>query len=167
MIQSFRFSMAAAIAAAIAAMQGVPATAQFFKSVDEAYNPGEERGSFDFVMKPYPIPAETTTYVDFFFNIPDDVPEVFHVVYGEVINSQPEHLHHITIMGCPERVDDSEDGLAAKFDSMRTDCLAPFGIWAPGNDVFGNTDLDVGLPLGRGMGIQALQFNVHYSEWYL
>ena len=44
------------------------------------YNPGESQGSFDWIMKPYPIPARTTTYTDFFFNIPDDLPDLFHIV---------------------------------------------------------------------------------------
>jgi hypothetical protein len=163
MKHSFRFSTAA-ITAAIAALQGFPATAQHFKSADEAYNPGEERGYFDIIMKPYAIPEATTTYVDFFFNIPDDAPDVFHVTYGEIINSQPDHLHHFVLTGCPEKVDDELDGAAAEFDMMAAECLFPVGGWAPGADVFANTDLDTGILLGRGMGIQALQMNVHYTD---
>jgi len=138
--------------------------AQYFKTVDEAYNPNEERGSFDLVMEPYPIPADTTTYVNFFFNIPDDLPDLFHVVLGEIINSQPEHLHHFVLTGCPNKIDPSQDGVAVEFNMMDSRCLMPVGGWAPGSDVFGNTDLDTGILLGKGLGIQALQLNVHYTD---
>lgn len=163
MMNLFGFSTAA-VAAAIAALQSSPANAQHFKSVDEAYNPDETRGSFDLVMKPYPIPAETTTYVDFFFNLPDDLPEMFHVTFGEVINSQPKHLHHFVVTGCPNKVDPSQEGVASDFDMMVAECLIPVGGWAPGSDVFGNIDLDTGILLGKGLGIQALQVNVHYTD---
>merc|ERR1711935_57863 len=115
-------------------------------------------------MEPYPIPAETTTYVDFFFNLPDDLPDLFHVVLGEVINSQPEHLHHFVLTGCPDKIDPSQEGVAAKFNMMDAGCLITVGGWAPGGDVFGNTDLDTGILLGKGLGIQALQLNVHYTD---
>jgi hypothetical protein len=138
--------------------------AQHFPTVDDAYNPGESRGSFDVVSKPFPIPAEETIYVDFFFNIPDDAPEVFHVTYGEIVNSQPEHLHHFVLTGCPSRVDDAMDGVASEYDIMSNECLFTVGRWAPGADVFNNIDLDSGVLLGRGMGIEALQMNVHYTD---
>jgi hypothetical protein len=153
----------AAFAVAIAAL-GSPANAQYFGSVDEAHNFGEERGSFDLIMKPYPIPVETTTYTDFFFNLPDDLPETFHVTFGEVINSQPQHLHHFVITGCPKMIDPSLEGVASEYDMMSVECLIPVGGWAPGGDVFGNIDLDTGILLGKGLGIQALQLNVHYTD---
>jgi len=159
----FQFSTAAFVAA-VAALQGSPAKAQYFGSVDEAHNPGEERGSFELVMKPYPIPVETTTYVDFFFNLPDDLPDVFHVTFGEVINSQPQHLHHFVLTGCPNKIDPSLEGVPSEYDMMSVECLVQVGQWAPGGDVFGNTDLDTGILLGKGLGIQALQLNVHYTD---
>lgn len=57
-----------------------------------AYNPGEEQRSFDFRIKDYPIPRRTTTYVDFLFNIPEDIEDIVHIVYGEVLMSQPKHV---------------------------------------------------------------------------
>lgn len=150
-------------AAALAVLTNT-ANAQYFKTVEEAHNPGEERRSFDLVMKPYPIPAKTTTYVDFFFNIPDDAPELFHVTWGEVINSQPDHLHHFVLTGCPETIPEDMDGEAAGFDMLSADCTFAVGQWAPGADIFSNTDLDTGFLLGRGMGIKALQLNVHYTD---
>jgi len=138
--------------------------AQVFKSVDEAYNPDEERGSFELVMKPYPIPAETTTYVDFYFNLPDDLPELFHLTYGEIINSQPQHLHHLFITACPNKIDPSQEGLPQPFVVV-DDCMHyVVGGWAPGADIFGNTDLDTGILIGRGLGIQSLKINVHYTD---
>jgi hypothetical protein len=152
------------LAAAIAALQSPFANAQYFQSVDEAFAPNEDRKSFDLVMNPYPIPAETTTYVDFFFNLPDDLPDLFHVAYGEVINSQPTHLHHFVLTGCPEKIDPSQDGEASEFEIMSTECLQPIAVWAPGSDLFGNVDTDTGVLIGRGIGIQALQLNVHYTD---
>merc|ERR1719343_376038 len=115
-------------------------------------------------MKPYPIPAETTTYVDFFFNLPDDLPDLFHITFGEVINSQPKHLHHFVLTGCPEPIDPSQDGMPAGWDMMDASCTIAVGGWAPGGDVFGNTDLDTGILSGRGLGIRSLQLNVHYTD---
>jgi len=155
---------AAAAAAVIVALQSPFANAQYFQSVDEAYAPNEDRQSFELVMNPYPIPAETTTYVDIFFNLPDDLPDFFHVTYGEVINSQPTHLHHFVLTGCPEKIDPSQDGEAAEFEMMITECLQPIAVWAPGSDLFGNVDTDTGVLMGRGIGIQALQLNVHYTD---
>jgi len=166
----FRFSTttlaaATATAAVIVALQSPFANAQYFQSVDEAYAPNEDRQSFDLVMNPYPIPTETTTYVDIFFNLPDDLPDLFHVTYGEVINSQPIHLHHFVLTGCPEKIDPSQDGEAVEFESlMTTECLRPIAVWAPGSDLFGNVDTDTGVLMGRGIGIQALQLNVHYTD---
>merc|ERR1719343_453351 len=61
-------------------------------------------------MEPYPIPVKTTTYVNFFFNLPEELPDHFHAVFGGVINSQPLHLHHFVLTGCPNKVDPSEEG---------------------------------------------------------
>jgi len=140
------------------------AHAQYFKNVEDAHNPGEEHRSFELVMKPYPIPAETTTYVDFVFNLPEDLPEVFHITYGEVINSQPEHLHHFGLFGCPNRVDPELENLPVNRTEMRQQCTDILGFWAPGTDLFGNTDLDTGILMGRGMGIESFSLNVHYTD---
>lgn len=129
------------------------------------YNPGETPGSFEMIMKPYPIPVETTTYVDFFFNIPDDAPDLFHIVMGEVINSQPTHLHHFVLTGCTEKVDEAIEGMPFDFDAYEMPpCTIPVGGWAPGGNVFSNIDLDTGIIMGRKLGIQALQLNVHYTD---
>jgi hypothetical protein len=68
-------------------------------NVDQYYNPEEERASLEFRMKPYNIPVKTTTYVDFVFNLPEDFPDLVHIVYGEELNSQPKHLHHFVMSG--------------------------------------------------------------------
>jgi hypothetical protein len=155
MRHSFRFSAIAALS-----LVSVNVNAQHFKSPDEAYNPDEERGSFDWVTKPYPIPVETTTYVDFFFNLPDDLPDFIHITLGEIVNSQPEHLHHFVLTGCPFKIDPSQEGLP----NYARDCTIPLGAWAPGADVFGNLDLDTGVLLGKGLGIESVQLNVHYTD---
>jgi hypothetical protein len=168
----FRFSTTA-LAVAIATMDG--AMAQYEEVPLEehpAYNPNEELGTFDLIMKPYPIPVKTTTYTNFYFNLPDELPEHFHAVFGEVINSQPNHLHHFVLTGCPNKVDATEeaqpfeDDLAAGFVSETTNlnCQIPLGGWAPGSSVFGVTDIETGILMGRGMGVQAVQMNVHYTD---
>lgn len=149
----------------VAAVMAAMVDGQYFTSVEEAFNPGEERGSFDLIMDPYAIPAETTTYVDFVFNLPDDLPDLFHVTYGEIINSQPDHLHHFVLLGCPDKVDASQGNVPIDVGKMmEAPCMSVIGGWAPGADIFGNTDLDTGILLGRSLGIQSLQMNVHYTD---
>ena len=96
-------------------------------NVDQYYNPEEERASIEFIMKPYALPVATTTYVDFFFNLPDDFPDMVHAVYGEAIISQTEHLHHFVMMGCTDRIDPSEEGVP--MDDYTYDCTIPLGQW--------------------------------------
>lgn len=154
----FRFSIAA-----IAAMNSLGVAKA--EEIPDFYNAGEEQGSFDWMMKPYPIPIATTTYVDFFFNIPDNLPDFFHIVMGEVINSQPLHLHHIVLTGCSEKIDTDKEGLAIEFDlNAPPPCAIPLGGWAPGANIFGNIDNEVGVLMGKGLGIQAVKLNVHYTD---
>jgi hypothetical protein len=134
-------------------------------SVDDYYLANETRGDFIIQMKPYPIPLKTTTYTDFIFRLPDDLPDLVHIVMGEVINTQPKHLHHFVLTGCITKPDDSIlDGVPV--DRPPSDCTIPIGGWAPGASVFGNdkNDLSFGVALGRAMGIEALQLNVHYTD---
>jgi hypothetical protein len=126
------------------------------------YNPGETRGSFDLIMKPYPIPIETTTYVDFLFEVPEDLPDLVHVVFGEVINTQPDHLHHFVLNGCTEPIDKEQEGLPRPDTPL--DCTTQIGLWAPGADVFPLPDPTSALVFGRGTGIVALALNVHYTD---
>jgi hypothetical protein len=129
---------------------------------DQYYNPDETRGSFEFRIQPYPIPIKTTTYVDFIFNIPEDLPDLFHVVLGEAIIEQPDHLHHFVVNGCSSRIDPSLEGTPV---DRRRDCTEiMIGAWAPGTDLFGNDSLDTGVMLGRGLGIEAIQLNIHYTD---
>ena len=76
-----------------------------------AFRPGETQGMFELKMKEYPITCFRTTYIDFVFNLPEDLPDIVHIVYGEAIISQPQHLHHFVITGCPERFNKSEVGI--------------------------------------------------------
>ena len=76
-----------------------------------AFRPRETQGMFELKMKEYPIPRVGTTYVDIVFNLPEDLPDIVHIVYGEAIISQPQHLHHFVITGCPERFNKSEVGI--------------------------------------------------------
>lgn len=130
--------------------------------LDKYYNPEERRGSFEFRIKPYAIPIKTTTYVDFVFNIPDDLPDLFHVVFGEAVISQPDHLHHFVLFGCTTKIDPELEGVP--IDRPPRECSTMIGGWAPGSDLFRNTALDTGVVLGRGLGIEAIQLNVHYTD---
>lgn len=128
------------------------------------YNPGEVRGSFDLVMPEYAIPRKTTQYIDVVFNIPQDLPGLFHIVYGEALVSQPKHLHHFVVTGCSERVDDDRHG--RPLSRVPDSCNIPvggFAGWAPGATMWG-FNKDVGTPLGEDIGIVALQVNIHYTD---
>ena len=174
-----RFSTAAlALALALTTSTLTPSTrAQeeipFVES--STYNPDEELGSFDMVMQPYPIPATQTTYVSFFWNLPDDIPEQMHVIFGDVINSQPKHLHHFQLYGCDDRVDPSLEGLPYVDDIPGSDnpeagkeqpleCNTLVGTWAPGALMFGISNTETGIFMGRAMGHQALRASVHYND---
>jgi len=131
---------------------------------DAYYNPGETRGQFELRIKSYEIPIQETTYVDFVFNLPDDLPDIVHIVFGEAIISQPEHVHHFVMMGCMDKVDESMVGVAVD-PSEIGDCRTQLGGWAPGyTDLFGNTDLSTGFVLGRSLGVQSIHLNVHYTD---
>jgi len=134
---------------------------------NDFYNEGEEKASFEMIIKSYPIPVKTTTYEDFVFNMPDDLPELFHVVFGQIIIDQPKHLHHFVITGCPEKIDPEleglplEEGLEGFSDAA---CLVQVGGWAPGMTMFGDIDKETGVLMGSGMNVQSLKVNVHYTD---
>jgi len=134
-------------------------------NVDEYYNVNETRGEFEFRIQPYPIPIETTTYIDVVFNLPDDLPPLVHIVFGEAIISQPKHLHHFVLTGCTTKYDVQEEGVP--LDSPPSDCFIPLAQWAPGSGLFsfGTTpDLSVGVAIGSAMGVQAVALNIHYTD---
>jgi len=135
---------------------------------DKYYNPEETRGSFELRIDPFPIPIKETTYANFIFNIPEDLPDFFHVVFGEAIIDQPDHLHHFVINGCPSRIDPSLEGTVMQEGAdqiFSNDCsMVMIGQWAPGSDLFGNDSLETGVMLGRGMGIEAFQLQIHYTD---
>jgi len=133
-------------------------------TIDDYYNVNETRGEFEFRIQPYPIPIKTTTYVDFVFNLPDDLPPLVHIVFGEALVSQPKHLHHFVLTGCSTKLaDDVQAG--TPIDRPPSDCNIPLGGWAPGRPMFGGSpDLSIGVAIGKAMGIQAVQLNIHYTD---
>lgn len=171
---SSRFSTVAAAIAALCLVRPSGAKdvlvepAESIASIDPYYNPGESRGSFEMVMKPYPIPAELTTYVNFVFNVPEDVPDLFHMVVGETILSQPDHLHHFVLNACSKRIDPSLEGTpldeSAEGREFLNHCIMPLGGWAPGTDIFGIIGTEAGRMLGRGIGVEAILMNIHYTD---
>jgi len=136
-------------------------------AADAHYNPGESRGEFEFRINPYEIPVEETTYVDFVFNLPDDLPDLVHIVFSEAIIDQPDHLHHFVVLGCPNRFEEGsqyEIGEAIPAGQEPADCTTTLGLWAPGRDVFGDTDNSTGIAFGRALGVEAIMLNVHYTD---
>lgn len=127
------------------------------------FNEGEPQESFELRTKPYPIPIRTTTYVDFIFNLPENLPDMMHIVHAEALVSQPDHLHHFVLIGCTARVDADQEGVPLE-RGRSTDCSMDLGGWAPGSNVFGEMSLDTGFALGAGLKIVALMFNVHYTD---
>jgi len=136
--------------------------ADLLKKYREFFNPGEERGVLEFRIKPYKIPHETTTYIDFVFNLPEDFADIVHIVTGDVIVSQPKHLHHFVITGCTELIDPSLEGLP--LEEVPESCSLPLGVWAVGGDLYGGYTLDTGLLFGRGLGVNAISLNIHYTD---
>merc|ERR1719491_886909 len=102
-------------------------------NVDEYYNDNETRGELVFRSQPYPLPIATTTYTDFVFNLPEDLPPLVHIVFAEALVSQSKHLHHFVVTGCPTKVDVQVEGVA--LDRPPSDCFIPLAQWAPGADL--------------------------------
>ncbi|KAL7540769.1 hypothetical protein ACHAWF_011241 [Thalassiosira exigua] len=158
----------AALAILVGFADALAEPAESVSSVDAYYNPAENRGSFDMVMKPYPIPVRTTTYVSFAFNLPEESPDLFHMVLGEVVQPKyPEHLHHFVLSGCTKKVDEDLEGAALTDEqerAMQGNCVAPMGGWAPGATLFGGANNDTGILWGRGLGVEAVMMNIHYTD---
>jgi len=134
------------------------------------FNPGEEQRVVDFQIKPYKVPREVTTYQDFTFNLPPDLlaegggadpHRLVHIVMGDVMVSQPKHLHHFVLSGCTESIDPSEEGMPSDF---RRTCTIPMGGWAVGGGLFNYLPSNVGQLFGPGLGIKALNLNIHYTD---
>ena len=90
-----------------------------------AFRPGETQGMFELKMKEYPIPRVRTTYVDYVFILPEDLHDIVHIVYGEAMISQPQHLHHFVMTGYPEWFNESEVGIPHKMGYG--ECNIPVG----------------------------------------
>lgn len=136
------------------------------ENTDNTYNQylneGEPWDSFEFRIKPYPIPIQTTTYVDFVFNLPDNLPDIVHLVHAETLISQPEHLHHYVLNGCTTRFDPEDEGVP--IDDPSRNCNMRLGGWSPGMKVLGTPSFDTGFAIGPGMGVVAIQINIHYTD---
>lgn len=138
---------------------GAPATVAY-----NAYNEGEEQGSFELRIQPYKIPRAETTYVDFVMNLPEDLPGVVHIVWGDALITTPKHTHHFVMMGCTQRIEESKEGMP--MDGPPDYCNVPvggFSGWAPGI-VMWNAPVTAGVPIGKDFGIVALTMNVHYTD---
>jgi len=144
---------------------------EILKGYQEFFNPGEEQRVLEYRIKPYKIPHEVTTYVDFLFNIPPDMIEedknqIVHVVTGDVINSQPKHLHHFVLNGCTEAIDPAQEGIPASGNRHLMNCNIPLGAWAVGGNLYQDIPRtrNAGQVFGPGLGIKALNINMHYTD---
>jgi hypothetical protein len=101
---------------------------------DDYYTDQETRGEWELLIQPYPIPIQTTTYTDFLFRLPDEFPDLVHIVYGAVILSQPKHLHHFVVTGCT-RVPDAKIPDGVPIESPPRDCSVQLGGWVRTKDI--------------------------------
>ena len=129
-----------------------------------SFNPGEEQGLLEFRIEPYPIPLRETTYIDFLFNLPEDLGDMVHVVGGEVVNTQPRHLHHFVLTGCANPVDPALEGRPVSREDIPDHCQIPVHGWGAGGDFYGGLAPDSGAAFGPGLGFRALMLNVHYTD---
>lgn len=72
------------------------------------FNDGEEQRNITWRIRDFQLPRKETTYINVVFNIdePENVKthEEYHIVYGEAIVDQPEHLHHFVVSGCTKKL---------------------------------------------------------------
>jgi len=139
------------------------------KGYQDFFNPGEEQHALEFRIQPYKIPHKVTTYVDFQFNVPPemfhgDLDGIVHIVHGDVVNSQPKHLHHFVMSGCTESIDPAMEGVPVSTLRQLRNCNIPLAGWAVGGALFGDIPKNAGQVFGPGLGIKALNINVHYTD---
>jgi dopamine beta-monooxygenase len=136
------------------------------------FNPGEVQKSFDFRVNAYELPKSVTTYTDFVFNLPEDMTagDGVHIVYGEAIVDQPDHLHHFVVTGCTEQFPEQDLGMPvleeAQTQRVARACQTPLGGfsgWAPGATLWDQPP-DIGVPVGGVTKIVALHINAHYTD---
>ena len=119
---------------------------------------------FELKIKEYPIPYVRTTYVDFVFNLPEDLTNIVHIVYGDAIISQPQHLNHFLGTGCPERFNESLVGIPTETSNGECNVLmGGFAGWAPGV-IMWDMSTNVRVPNGSKFGIKLFLVNTHYTN---
>lgn len=139
------------------------------KKILGQYNDGEIQKNATFQIKNFIIPAEETTYIDVFFNFNDDSAEIFDIIGGAVIVTQPKHLHHFVVTGCQRPIPPELEGIArgiARGGDDDYECyhrLGGFAGWAPGAALFGLPQY-AGVPIGRAVNIVSFQINVHFTD---
>ena len=152
---------------------GTAATAPLQKATKMAtFMPGEVQKGLKWVINDYELPVRRTTYVNMGWNFNDETADIFHIVYGTAIVDQPKHLHHFVVTGCSERFPENETGipltanLSSATQAVRKTCnqqIGGFAGWAPGRDMW-ESPQDAGVPIGKGVGIVAIEVNIHYTD---
>lgn len=152
---------------------GTAATAPVQKAPKMAtFNPGEVQKDLKWVINDYKLPVQRTTYVNMGWNFNDETADIFHIVYGKAIVDQPKHLHHFVVTGCSQRFPESETGIpltdnvSSAAQAARASCnkqIGGFAGWAPGRDMW-DSPQDAGVPIGKGVGIVAIEVNIHYTD---
>ena len=135
------------------------------------YNPWEEQAFHDFRIKDFRLPRVTTTYVDFVFNLPHNMIEGdgVHIVFGEALVNQKDHLHHFVVTGCTEQFPDNMTRVPLYGEDQERAghaCQTPLGGfsgWAPGATLW-DSPPDVGVPVGGVSKIVAFHINAHYTD---
>ena len=98
------------------------------------------------------------------FNFDDESQDIFHIVYGEAIVSLPDHLHHFVVTGCTQKVAKEQEGVPLRRPPSH--CNIPvggFAGWAPGALLW-DMPVDSGVAIGKGVGIVAINVNVHFTD---
>eukprot|EP00947_MAST-08B_sp_MAST-8B-sp1_P000870 g870.t1 len=119
----------------------------------------------------YIMPREQTTYVDFGFNLPAEMLQGVHLVFGEAIVHRTANLHHFVITGCTSPFTEEEHGRAlpgGKPEHCQFPLSGGLSGWAPGATLF-DMPKDTGVPVGGSFAGAFVAFNieVHYTDAHL
>ena len=137
------------------------------------FNDGEERRNITWRIRDFKLPRQRTTYINVVFNIDEpanlETHEEYHIVYGNAIVDQPDHLHHFVVSGCTQKINASLEGKALEDTPNGVDfldnCEEPVGgFWAPGGRPMWDVGTNQGVRIGTAANVVAISVNIHYTD---
>ena len=139
------------------------------------FNDWEERRNITWRIRDFQLPHEETTYINVVFNFDEtynETHEEYHIVYGEAIVDQPDHLHHFVVSGCTKKIDEDLEGKALEYTSSGTTFLehcdkSVGGFWAPGGRPMWDIGTNQGVLIGPSAKVVAFSVNIHYTDGHL